>query len=64
MTQPQVAQNRLPIIDYTEDLQEFYAFRDALLGPPSPVVESSGPGISSSEPEPIPPNTFPASDIY
>jgi hypothetical protein len=47
-----------------EDLEDFYAFRDALLGPPSPVVESSGPDIGTSEPEPIPSNSFPTSDVY
>lgn len=64
MTQPQVVQSHLPIPNYAEDLQDSYAFRDALLGPPSPVVGSSGPGIGTTEPEPIPSNSFPTSDIY
>jgi hypothetical protein len=64
MTQPQVTQNPLPIPTYAEDLEDFYAFKNALLLPTNPVVGSSGPGIGTSEPEPIPSDSFPTSDIY
>jgi hypothetical protein len=57
MAQPQVTQNPKPIPAYAEDLENFYAFRAALVG-------SSGPGIGTSEPEPIPSDSFPTSDIY
>jgi hypothetical protein len=66
MTQPQVHQ--LHIDDFLEDLQ--HSFNDPFdaLIPTEPtvdlVVESSGPGIGNAEPDPIPANAFPTSDIY
>ena len=66
MTQPQVQQR--VHLDFLEDLQ--HAFPDpfdSLLPTASPlgsVVESSGPDIGTAEPEPIPSELFPTSDVY
>jgi hypothetical protein len=66
MVQPQSHQPR--IFDFLEDLQHCYDDPFDALIPTEPtvasVVESSGPGIGNAEPEPIPTNTFPTSDIY
>ncbi len=63
MTQPQVHQR--PAIDFLEDLQHAYEDPfDPLLPTATPVVGSSGPDIGTDDPEPIPLDDFPTSDIY
>ena len=41
------------VVDFCEQLQCHYY-----------VVDSSGPGIGTDEPAPIPANSFPTSDVY
>jgi hypothetical protein len=63
MTQPQVQQR--PPFDFLEDLQHAYPDPfDPLLPIADPVVDSSGPNIGTDDPDPIPPDYFPPSDIY
>lgn len=63
MTQPQVTQR--PLCDFLEDLQHAYHDPfDSLLPTGISVLPSSGPDIGTEEPEPIPFNSFPTSDVY